>query len=57
MFNELSLESGMMILDEAFSRTRKIMEGYSNVKFSTEEYQRFYEYPILALFINFCISF
>ncbi|KNA04949.1 hypothetical protein SOVF_194910 [Spinacia oleracea] len=43
MFNELSLESGMMILDEAFSRTRKIMEGYSNVKFSTEEYQRFYE--------------
>ncbi|XP_021742514.1 cullin-1-like [Chenopodium quinoa] len=43
MVSNLSLGDGMMILDEAFSRTRKIMEGYSNVKFSAEEYQKFYE--------------
>uniref|UniRef100_A0A803MMG2 RRM domain-containing protein n=1 Tax=Chenopodium quinoa TaxID=63459 RepID=A0A803MMG2_CHEQI len=30
MVSNLSLEDGMMILDEAFSRTRKIMEGHSN---------------------------
>uniref|UniRef100_A0A803N0A9 BED-type domain-containing protein n=1 Tax=Chenopodium quinoa TaxID=63459 RepID=A0A803N0A9_CHEQI len=31
MVSNLSLEDGMMILDEAFSRTRKIMEGHSNM--------------------------
>ncbi|KMT13729.1 hypothetical protein BVRB_4g081090 [Beta vulgaris subsp. vulgaris] len=43
MVTSLSLEDGLMILDEAFLRTRKIMEGYPNVKFTAEEYQRFYE--------------
>lgn len=43
MVYNLSLGDGMMILDEAFSRTRKIMEGHTDVKFSAEEYQRFYE--------------
>ncbi|KAK9735433.1 hypothetical protein RND81_04G205500 [Saponaria officinalis] len=43
MVNSLAVEDGMMILDEAFSKTRKIMEGCSDVKFTPEEYQRFYE--------------
>ncbi|KAL9233299.1 hypothetical protein vseg_008318 [Gypsophila vaccaria] len=41
--HSLGVEEGMTILDEAFSKTRKIMEGCSDVKFTAEEYQRFYE--------------
>ncbi|KAH9614920.1 hypothetical protein KSS87_014141 [Heliosperma pusillum] len=43
MVNYLALEDGMLVLDEAFSKTRMIMEGHSDVKFTPEEYQRFYE--------------
>ncbi|XP_074312253.1 cullin-1-like [Silene latifolia] len=43
MVNYLALEDGMLMLDEAFTKTRKIMEGHSDVKFTPEEYQRFYE--------------
>ncbi|CAO2825911.1 unnamed protein product [Amaranthus hypochondriacus] len=39
----LSLEEAMAILNEAFTRTRRVMEGYPDVKFSSEEYQRFYQ--------------
>lgn len=43
MVYNLTTDQGMLILDEAFARTRKIMEGYPGVKFTPEEYQRFYE--------------
>ncbi|CAO2836693.1 unnamed protein product [Amaranthus hypochondriacus] len=39
----LSLGEAMAILNEAFTRTRRVMEGYPDVKFSSEEYQRFYQ--------------
>lgn len=43
MVNSLTISQGMLILDEAFSKTRKIMQGYPGVKFTAEEYQRYYE--------------
>ncbi|KAL2940921.1 Cullin-1 [Bienertia sinuspersici] len=48
MANKINLKEGLKILDEAFSKTRMIMEGH-DIKFSAEEYLKFYEYPICPL--------
>ncbi|XP_021282510.1 cullin-1-like [Herrania umbratica] len=39
----IPLDEGMMIMDEAIVKAKKIIEGYPETKFSGEEYQRFYE--------------
>ncbi|XWS42400.1 hypothetical protein CRYUN_Cryun16bG0011400 [Craigia yunnanensis] len=39
----IPLDEGMMIMDEAIMKAKKIIEGYPETKFSGEEYQRFYE--------------
>ncbi|KAK8480421.1 hypothetical protein V6N13_131013 [Hibiscus sabdariffa] len=38
----IPLDEGMMIMDEAIVKAKKIIEGYPETKFSGEEYQRFY---------------
>ncbi|XP_022720117.1 cullin-1-like isoform X4 [Durio zibethinus] len=40
----IPLDEGMMIMDEAIVKAKKIVEGYPETKFSGEEYQRFFEY-------------
>ncbi|OMO68788.1 hypothetical protein CCACVL1_19825 [Corchorus capsularis] len=40
----ISLDEGMIIMDEAITKAKKIIEGYPETKFSGEEYQRFFEY-------------
>ncbi|XP_031269547.1 cullin-1-like isoform X1 [Pistacia vera] len=42
MLKFISLEDGMMVVEEAIVKAKKIMEGYE-MKFTGEEYQRFYE--------------
>ncbi|KAK8545983.1 hypothetical protein V6N13_067227 [Hibiscus sabdariffa] len=39
----IPLDEGMIIMDEAILKAKKIIEGYPETKFSGEEYQRFYE--------------
>ncbi|XP_039002260.1 cullin-1-like [Hibiscus syriacus] len=39
----IPLDEGMMIMDEAIEKAKKILEGNPETKFSGEEYQRFYE--------------
>lgn len=45
MLKFISLEEGMLVVEEAIVKATKIMEGYE-MKFTGEEYQRFYEYPL-----------
>ncbi|KAG8472790.1 hypothetical protein CXB51_034727 [Gossypium anomalum] len=47
----IPLDEGMMIMDEAIVKAKKIIEGYPETKFSGEEYQRFYEYPLCVYFM------
>ncbi|WRX23685.1 hypothetical protein QQP08_016172 [Theobroma cacao] len=37
----IPLDEGMMIMDEAIVKAKKIIEGYPETKFSGEEYQRY----------------
>lgn len=45
MLKFISLEEGMLVVEEAIVKAKKKMEGYE-MKFTGEEYQRFYEYPL-----------
>ena len=49
----IPLDEGMMIMDEAIMKAKKIIEGYPETKFSGEEYQRFYEYPFFYIRVYF----
>ncbi|KAJ0013520.1 hypothetical protein Pint_19812 [Pistacia integerrima] len=50
MLKFISLEDGMMVVEEAIVKAKKIMEGYE-MKFTGEEYQRFYEYLLCVYFM------
>ncbi|XP_038716036.1 cullin-1-like [Tripterygium wilfordii] len=40
---EISVDEGLMIMEEAIVKARRIIQGESDLKFTTEEYFRFYE--------------
>ncbi|KAL5783714.1 hypothetical protein ACOSP7_008743 [Xanthoceras sorbifolium] len=43
MLKYIPLDEGMMIMEEAIGKAKRIMQGYPETKFTCEEYQRFYE--------------
>lgn len=43
-FGFVELEEGWQILEMAFTKASKILEGYIDVRFTPEEYMNYYEY-------------
>lgn len=41
----IQLDEGLMIIEEAIQKAKKIVEGYPETKFTTEEYTKFHAYP------------
>lgn len=41
----IELDEGLMIVEEAIQKAKKIVEGYPETKFTTEEYTKFHAYP------------
>lgn len=42
----MQLDEGLMIMEEAIQKTKKIVEGFPETKFTSEEYMKYYAYPL-----------
>lgn len=46
MNRSMKVEEGLMIIDEAIQKVKKIVEGFPETKFTTEEYMKYHAYPL-----------
>lgn len=42
----IQLDEGLVIIEEAFQKAKRIVEGYPDTKFTSEEYMKFHAYPL-----------